>query len=216
MASVAQHMYHLKGETEHVRHGQHTYRSVSVVAVGYIVQGEAYIRPYIAVGEHDALGEAHRAAGVVEYRHGIDIFGLHILHVCRREALGILLAEETIEIGASLAQPLAPRHQQGIVGDIDCASQLLQGIRVEVLPYRGIDKEQLGIGVIDQVMHVVWLEFVQNGHCHCTIGENTEECHAPMGAIAPAQCDFVASLDAGVLKEQMQLGYLASNGSILE
>ena len=52
-------------------------------------------------------------------------------------------------------------------------------------------EEELGLGVVDEVVNLLGVEFMEDGHGHGTIGEGSKEGNAPTCAIAAADGHFV-------------------------
>ena len=63
--------------------------------------------------------------------------------------------------------------------------------------------------VVDDIMNLLSIEFVKDGHSHSTIGEGGEEGDSPMGGIASANGYFVSLFDTAVLEDNMQFFYLS-------
>ena len=66
-------------------------------------------------------------------------------------------------------------------------------------------EEQLGIGVIDDIVNLLRHELVENGHGNSSVGEGSEEGYGPLAAVASAEGYLVAFHDAAVLEQDMQL-----------
>ena len=59
--------------------------------------------------------------------------------------------------------------------------------------------EQLGLGVVDDVLHIVGVELLQDRNNHGTIGDGGHENGDPRGRVLANQGNVVASLNAEVL-----------------
>ena len=132
------------------------------------------------------------------------------------EVLGIFLPEHGVEVLAGVGQLLAARDGQGKVRQEDDAFQPGHGVLVQVLPHLVAHEEQAGLGVVDDVMHVVRLELVQDGHGHRPVGQRGQEGDAPMRTVAPAQGNLVPLADAAFLEKNVQLFYFAGHIFILQ
>ena len=67
--------------------------------------------------------------------------------------------------------------------------------------------------MVYQVVDVFRLEFVENRHRYCTVGQRGEETYAPVGLIAGAEGHFVAFFQSAALEGNVQI--LDSLGNIL-
>lgn len=70
--------------------------------------------------------------------------------------------------------------------------------------------------VVDDVMHIVRLEFVKNGHDDRTIRQGSEESDSPMRTVTSADGDFIAFSDAARFKDDMQFFYFAGYILVLQ
>ena len=119
------------------------------------------------------------------------------------EILGIFFAEELVQVLAGIVHFLAAGDEDGEVGHQEDAFQQGHGVFVQVFPNHVAHKEQLGFGVVHDVVYVVGLEFMQNGYDDCSIGQGGEECHAPVRAVASADGYLVSFPDAAGLKDNV-------------
>ena len=87
-----------------------------------------------------------------------------IVDVFLTEVLGKFLAEYLVEVIAGVSNPFVARDQQGEVRHHEDTFEQRHGAFVEIFPHLVADKKKLGLGVVDDVMHIVRLEFVKNGH----------------------------------------------------
>ena len=74
----------------------------------------------------------------------------------------------------------------------------------EALPDDLVHEEDLGLGVVDQVMDVLGFELVQEGHRHGAVGHGGQEAHAPVGLVARAEGDLVPLLQPAFLECDVQ------------
>lgn len=69
--------------------------------------------------------------------------------------------------------------------------------------------------MIDDVVYVVCLEFVENRNNDSTIGHCCQKAYCPMGAVTTAYGYFITGLDAGAFQYDMKFSDLAGNIFIL-
>ena len=62
----------------------------------------------------------------------------------------------------------------------------------------------------------VRLEIVQNGHRHSSVGKRSQQGYAPLRRVAAHKGYAVALLYASGLESDMEFGYFACHGTILE
>ena len=86
-----------------------------------------------------------------------------IVDVFLTEVLGKFLAEYLVEVIAGVSNPFVARDQQGEVRHHEDTFEQRHGAFVEIFPHLVADKKKLGLGVVDDVMHIVRLEFVKMG-----------------------------------------------------
>ena len=139
-----------------------------------------------------------------------------IVDVFLTEVLGEFLAEHLIEVLAGVSNPFVARYQQGEVRHHEDTFQQRHGAFVEVFPHLVADKKKLGFGVVDDVVHIVRLELVKNGHDDCTIRQGSEESDSPVRTVTSADGDFITFLNAARFKDDMQLFYLAGYILVLQ
>lgn len=74
---------------------------------------------------------------------------------------------------------------------------------IERRPYLVANEKQSGFRVVDNAMNLLWFKFVEDGHCHGAITQCGQKRHRPVGAVASAEGNAVAFLDACVLKHDV-------------
>ncbi len=172
--------YQFDGQTVHVGQREHAHSRFPHARMLQAVYGEACVAPQRPVAQHHPFGESGGARRVV------DDAGLHIIrdfeevNVVGGEALGIFLAEIFVEMLASVHQFLVAAEQQREVFDEHGALELRHGVRIEVLVDAGVGKKEPGIAVVHQMVYVVWLELMEYGHGHSTVGQCAEKGHSPL------------------------------------
>ena len=191
----------LEGKSVHVRHGQHGDQLVAGFQRQYL-EGEGGVRPQASVGQHHAFGVAGGAGGVVDDRQFVGLVFV-IADVLLAEVFGIFLAEHFVEVFAGILQLFAARHQDGEVRHHHDAFQQGHRAFVEVFPHLVAHKEQFGFGVVHDVVDVVCLELVEDGHDDCAVGQRGKEGHAPVGTVAAADGNLVSFPDAACLENDV-------------
>ena len=139
-----------------------------------------------------------------------------IVDVFLTEVLGKFLAEYLVEVIAGVSNPFVARDQQGEVRHHEDTFEQRHGAFVEIFPHLVAYKKKLGLGVVDDVMHIVRLEFVKNGHDDRTIRQGSEESDSPMRTVTSADGDFIAFSDAARFKNDMQFFYFAGYILVLQ
>ena len=74
----------------------------------------------------------------------------------------------------------------------------------EPLPDHFVHEEDLGLGMVDQIMYVLGFEFMQQGYGHGAVGHGGQEAHAPVGLVAGAEGDFVPLLEPAFFESDVQ------------
>ena len=69
--------------------------------------------------------------------------------------------------------------------------------------------------MVDDMLNLLGMEFMQYGNCYGTIGESCQKCHSPTAHIAAAYGNLVAFLNTAIVKDDMQFCYLFGNITIL-
>ena len=88
--------------------------------------------------------------------------------------------------------------------DADDAHQVRHLFKIKIVENTRVGKQNLGAGVIDQMMDVRRLEFVQQGNDHGTIGNHRKEAYAPVGLVAGTNGNFVSLCDAAFVEKSMK------------
>ena len=76
-------------------------------------------------------------------------------------------------------------------------------VGVEVWPGLVAGKKKAALGVVDDMVHLVGLKFMQHGDGYCSISQRCQESHSPIGTVAPAKGYLITRLDASLLKEDV-------------
>lgn len=99
------------------------------------------------------------------------------------------------------------------------ANDALQGrhaVLVQVFPYLVAHEQQACLAVVDDVVYIIRLELVQDGHDDGAVGNGGQERHAPVSAVASTQGDFVSGPDIGRFEEQVHFGYFTCHVLVLQ
>ena len=73
------------------------------------------------------------------------------------------------------------------------------------------DKEQFGIGVIDDVVNLLSHELMENGHGNGAIGQRSQEGYSPLAAVTSTEGNLVAFLHTTILEKDVEFLNLAGN-----
>ena len=196
-------MDELDGQSVHV--GQRQHRDDGLA--GGI--GEMSVREVVGVrdgviGEHHALGVARGARGVVDDRQVIGIV-VGIRHILGEHAIGILLLEGFLAVCPRIGHGLVLVPQDTVVLDIDGSLQVRHLVMVHLGPDVIVNKQHDTVGMVGQQSNGVGVEVGQQRHRHTAIDIDAPEGHRPPGAVARAQSDFVALVDAHCVKKDTEL-----------
>ena len=127
-----------------------------------------------------------------------------------------ILAEQGVEVLPGEREPFGTAVHQREILHADDALQVRHTVFVQVFPYLVAHEEQLGLAVVDDVVHIVRFEFVQDGDDDGPVGQGGQESHAPVPAVAPAERDLVSRTDAGRLEQQVHLGDFPGHVLVLQ
>ena len=138
------------------------------------------------------------------------------MHVVAQEHHGEFLSEQGVQMLAGKRKLFGTAVYEHEVLHADDALQGRHVVLVEVFPHLVAHEQQFGFAVVYDVVHIVRLEFVQNGDDDCAIGDGGQERHAPVSAVASAEGYLVAGLDAGGFEHQVKLGDFPCHVFILQ
>ena len=99
---------------------------------------------------------------------------------------------------------------------MDDAFELRHGFGVECGPHHVAGKEEARVGVVDDVVNLLGFELVENGNHDGAVADCGQKGNCPVGTVAAADGDFVARLDAGRLKENVEFLDFARHILVLE
>ena len=138
------------------------------------------------------------------------------MYVFAKEHHGKTLSEQGVEMFAGERKFFgAAVHEREVLH----ANDALQGrhtVLVQVFPHLVAHEQQACFAVVDDVVHIIRLELVQDGHDDGAVGNGGQKRHAPVSAVASAQGDFVAGPDIGRFEEQVHLGYFTRHVLVLQ
>ena len=184
MASAAYFIQEFKGQSVHVCHGKHGNNPVAGLEAQHL-ECELCVRPQCTIGKHYSLGETGGSRRVIDdsqfVRHIPPVSNVFLTEIARE-----LLSEQFIQMVACILQLFAPAHLQGEVGHQDNTFQQRHFGFVQSFPYHITYEEQTCFGMIDNIMNVVRLEFMQDRHGYCTISQDGQKSYAPMGTVSSA------------------------------
>ena len=130
------------------------------------------------------------------------------------EVLGELFAIEFVEVLAGVGELIGAANHQRVIGIVDDAFEGGHSHGIDDCGYMVAYEEQTGLGVIDDIMDLFGIELMQDGYGNGTVGERGQECNSPLRGVAATKGNFVATLDAAVLEENMD--FLDLTGYIME
>ncbi|EJX10502.1 hypothetical protein EVA_01128 [gut metagenome] len=214
MGSCSKAVEEVVHHAEYMAHGEHGDDRVAGLHLQHF-EAVGHVRPQAAVGQHHSLGVAGGARRVVDDGQFFRLV-LAVGDVFGAEILGIALAVDGIAVFAGFNQLRVACHQQRKVVEQDDAFEQRHGLFVEVLPHAVAHKEQFGFGMVDNVVDVVRLEFVQDGHDDGPVGQCGQEGDCPVGTVASADGYFVSRLDACAFQYDVEFGYFACHIFILK
>ena len=162
-------------------HGQDGERTAELRHVdAQILLTEVDIAPQRTVRQHDSLGEACGARGVVDHAELIRAIDMpaDIVHA---EGVGEFASEEFVQALTGIRELFVPGGMQREVGQIEDALQLWHLIGIDDIHHVVAHKEQLRLGMIHDVVNLLAIELMKNGHNDGPIGEGGQEGHCPVG-----------------------------------
>ena len=127
------------------------------------------------------------------------------MYVFFSKILGEFLAVQLVEVLAGIGELIGTGNHQGIVGVVDDSLQMGHLHGVNLRGHMVAHEEQLGIGVIDDVVNLVAKELMKDGNSHSTVGQGGEESYGPLAGVASAQCNLVTFHHTAVLEQDVQL-----------
>ena len=132
------------------------------------------------------------------------------------EVLRELAAVELVQVLAGVGELVGTRHHERVVGNIDDSLESHHLRRVDGGGHDIAHKEELGLGVVYDVMHLVGHKLMENGHGNGPVREHGKKGGSPVGTIAAAECNLVTLHYSGVLEHDVELLYLACHIVILQ
>ena len=193
----------LDGQAVHVGQRQHRddglaggIREMSVREVVGVRDG--------VIGEHHALRVARGARRVVDDGQVIAIV-IGIRHMLGEHAVGILLIEGFLAVVPRIGQRLVLMPEDAVILDIDGSLEVGHLIRIHLRPDVIVNKQHHTVRMVGQQSNGVGMEVSQQRNRHTAIDIDAPERHGPPGAVACAQGNFVALVDAYSVKKDTEL-----------
>ena len=79
-----------------------------------------------------------------------------------------------------------------------------------------VAEEDTRIGMVKEIVYLVGLKLVEDGHRHCSIGHGSHKCHSPLRTVFATQCNLFFFVYSGVLKQKVKLCYFSRYVAILQ
>ena len=77
---------------------------------------------------------------------------------------------------------------------------LIEFLHLDMLPRQTAGKKQHGIGMVYDVVHIIGIEILQDGHYDAAVGDGGHICNAPAGVVFADNRYFVAAAQAAMLE----------------
>lgn len=178
------------------------------------LNAETGISGQIVSGKHHSFAESRRTRGIIDEAH-LVVVELGILDIFLAKPMRIGLFEVLLHIGKILHDVLTVALvETAVIFERDGASHLIDFLHLDMLPGKTSRKKQHRIGVVDDVMHVVGIEVLQDGHDNCSIGNRGKKGHHPARGITADEGYLVAAAYLAMAEQQMYAGYLARHIAI--
>ena len=173
--------YQFDGQTVHVGQREHAHSRFPTLRMLQAVYGEACVAPQRPVAQHHPFGESGGARRVVDDAWLHIIRDFEEVNVVGGEALGIFLAEIFVEDALRACISFSLRHSSsGEVFDEHGALELRAWSQDRGSRRCWCRQKEPGIAVVHQMVYVVWLELMEYGHGHSTVGQCAEKGHSPL------------------------------------
>ena len=138
-----------------------------------------------------------------------------IIHILLRKHLRIFPSEEFVQMLPGIRELLGTGDKQRKIGVIDDTLKGRHLVGHDCRSDNIAHKQQLRITVVDDVMNLLCIEFMENRHCYGTISQRGKERHSPVGTVSAAHGNLVAFLHTTFLKKNMQFLNLTRHVFIL-
>ena len=93
------------------------------------------------------------------------------------------------------------------IGKREHTAYLFYLILFQRIPDTVADEQEDRFGMIDNMMYVVRVEILQDGHYDCTIRNSRHIDNTPAGTVFTDQSDFISPAYLTFLKQDMDTGY---------
>ena len=170
----------------------------------------------VAACYHHTLAVAGGARCVVENHH-IVIGNISISNIGSGEPVGISLAEQFVAIRHHLGYVLAfflGKHLACL--NRHHSTNVMQGIEVDGVPNCFGRKQYHSLRVVDYMLHIKRIEFLQNRHNGCAISHCRNHHSHPSAGVFAYQRNLVALLDAQITVNFVHQRYLTGKFEICE
>ena len=155
-----------------------------MTVLGLGVPGIQHRSAEVAVAEHHALGRTGGAGGIDEGGH---VHGVGRGHAAVAGEGHVLVLDEL----------------EGV--DVDHQAELGQRRVAHLLELAAGDEERLGLGMIEDALHLAGRQLVKHGYGHAPVGDGGKEGDAPVGAVLGENGHLVGGADAEVGKDARQV-----------
>ena len=139
-----------------------------------------------------------------------------VVETCRTEGIGILPAETLVQVFPDGIQVPGCGMEEPERRNVDDHLHLGHLFGEQACEYAFIHKQELRVGVVDKVMDIACLEFMEYGHRDGAESQGGQETHAPVGLVAATDGDFVPFGKAGLLEDYVQFGDPAGDIPVMQ
>ena len=182
--------------------------------VQFGLHAEEYVSGQVVYREHDSLAESGRTRSVADDRYAVvidfrvgDLFGGE----SPRITAAVAFADLALEAGQRIAVPFVEAME---VGERKGRPDLFYVVRLDRVPIDIPGEQQHRIRVVDDVVHIVRAEVLQDRDDDGAVSDRGDIDDAPARVVAADQRYLVATLQSGLFEKQVQLGDLLGHFKI--
>ena len=176
-------VYQFEHQAVHVGGGQHCNHFGSTGHLRFGIECEIDVGVEGTVRKHHAFGESGSAGGVVDKRKLLgtifvvfDIRGFESVRILLVESLGDVVADSRQRFAAGVEiGEVVHKHHDLEPGHLGLGKTFPFGF-----PY----EEDLGFGMVYEIVDIAGLEFVEDGHGNGSIGKSSQKAYSPVSLIA--------------------------------
>ena len=117
------------------------------------------------------------------------------------EGHGILAAKHQVQVLAGVGELLRAGQHEREVRNVDDAFKCRHLLWVDGLHCKVANEEELGFGMVYNVVYLLAVEFMEDWHRNGSVGECCQEGHSPVAGVAPTDGNLVAFGHVAVLKQ---------------